>query len=56
MSLYHAMKDNGVETEFIAFPGRTHNSSDPANNRERTRLWVDWVKRHLESAPAVAMP
>ena len=56
MSLYHAMKDNGVETEFIAFPGRTHNSSDPVNSRERTRLWIDWVKRHLESAPAVAMP
>ena len=56
MSLYHAMKDNGVETEFIAFPGRTHNSSDPVNSRERTRLWVDWVKRHLENAPAVAMP
>jgi dipeptidyl aminopeptidase/acylaminoacyl peptidase len=56
MSLYHAMKDNGVETEFIAFPGRTHNSSDPVNSRERTRLWIDWVKRHLDSAPAVAMP
>ena len=56
MSLYHAMKDNGVETEFIAFPGRTHSSSDPVNSRERTRLWVDWVKRHLEAAPAVAMP
>jgi dipeptidyl aminopeptidase/acylaminoacyl peptidase len=56
MSLYHAMKDNGVETEFIAFPGRMHASSDPANSRERTRLWIDWVKRHLESSPAVAMP
>ena len=56
MSLYHAMKDNGVETEFIAFPGRMHSSSDPANSRERTRLWIDWVKRHLESSPAVAMP
>jgi dipeptidyl aminopeptidase/acylaminoacyl peptidase len=56
MSLYHAMKDNGVETEFVAFPGRTHASSDPVNSRERTRLWIDWVKRHLDSAPAVAMP
>ena len=48
LSLYHAMKDNGVETQFIAFPGRTHSSSDPVNSRERTRLWVDWVKRHLD--------
>lgn len=47
LSLYHAMKDNGVETEFIGFQGRAHASSDPANSRERTRLWIDWVKRHL---------
>ena len=53
MALYHAMKDNGVETEFVAFPGRTHSSSDPANSRERTRLWIDWVQRHLDGAPAV---
>jgi dipeptidyl aminopeptidase/acylaminoacyl peptidase len=53
MSLYHAMKDNGVETEFIAFQGRTHASSDPANSRERTRLWIDWVKRHLNDTHPV---
>lgn len=53
MALYHAMKDNGVETEFVAFPGRTHSSSDPANSRERTRLWIDWVQRHLDGAPPV---
>lgn len=53
MALYHAMKDNGVETEFVAFPGRTHASSDPANSRERARLWIDWVKRHFGDAPQV---
>ncbi len=46
-ALYRAMKDNGVETEFIGFGGRTHASADPVNARERLRLWVDWVKRHL---------
>lgn len=46
--LYRAMKDNGVETEFVGFPGRTHASADPVNSRERFRLWIDWVKRHLE--------
>jgi dipeptidyl aminopeptidase/acylaminoacyl peptidase len=46
-ALYRAMKDNGVETEFIGFSGRTHSSSDPVNLREGLRLWVDWVKRHL---------
>ncbi len=53
MALYHAMKDNGVETEFVAFPGRTHASSDPANSRERTRLWIDWVQRHFDRTPPV---
>lgn len=46
-ALYHAMKDNGVETEFVAFAGRTHASGDPVNAMERNRLWVDWVRRHI---------
>jgi dipeptidyl aminopeptidase/acylaminoacyl peptidase len=46
------MKDNGVETEFIGFQGRTHASGDPVNARERARLWVDWVKRHIGDNPA----
>ena len=49
-ALYRAMKDNGVETEFIGFGGRTHASADPVNAKERLRLWVDWVKRHLGAA------
>jgi dipeptidyl aminopeptidase/acylaminoacyl peptidase len=53
LALYHAMKDNGVETEFIGFTGRTHSSSDPVNARERNRLWIDWVKRHLEDKALV---
>ena len=47
-ALYRAMKDNGVETEFVGFAGRTHASSDPVNAMERARLWVEWVKRHLD--------
>jgi len=49
-ALYRAIKDNGVETEFIGFGGRTHASADPVNAKERVRLWVDWVKRHLGAA------
>lgn len=46
--LYRAMKDNGVETRFVGFAGRTHASSDPVNARERARLWIEWVRTHLE--------
>ena len=49
-ALYRAMKDNGVETEFVGFQGRTHASADPVNARERIRLWIDWVKRHIDAA------
>jgi dipeptidyl aminopeptidase/acylaminoacyl peptidase len=47
MRLYRAMKDNGVETRFIGFPGRTHNPTDPVHAMERTRLWVEWVRSRL---------
>jgi len=47
LSYYRALKDNGVETEYIAFPGRGHNPRDPVHSLERARLWVDWVKRHM---------
>jgi dipeptidyl aminopeptidase/acylaminoacyl peptidase len=53
LALYHAMKDNGVETEFIGFAGRAHASSDPVNSRERARLWIDWVKRHIDNRAQV---
>jgi dipeptidyl aminopeptidase/acylaminoacyl peptidase len=46
-ALYHALKDNGVETEFLGFPGRTHSSADPVNALERTKIWIEWIKKHL---------
>ena len=49
LSYYRALKDNGVETEYIAFPGRGHNPRDPVHSLERSKLWVDWVKRHMGS-------
>lgn len=49
MALYRALKDNGVETQFIGFPGRTHNPGDPVNQRERTKLWIEWVRRHMDT-------
>ncbi len=53
-NLWHALKDNGVETDFVAFQGRTHASADPVNARERTRLWIDWVKRHFAQGGGAA--
>lgn len=47
MGFYRALEDNGVETRYIAFPGRGHNPRDPVHQMERSRLWVDWVKQHF---------
>jgi dipeptidyl aminopeptidase/acylaminoacyl peptidase len=47
LALYHALKDNGVETEYVGFPGRGHNPRDPVHATERTRLWLEWVQRHM---------
>jgi dipeptidyl aminopeptidase/acylaminoacyl peptidase len=47
-ALYRALKDNGVETDFIGFTGRTHSSADPVNSRERNKLWLEWVKSHID--------
>lgn len=49
-ALYRSLKDRGVETDFIGFRGRGHSPPDPVNGRERSRLWIEWVKQHLQPA------
>jgi dipeptidyl aminopeptidase/acylaminoacyl peptidase len=56
LAYYRALKDNGVETQFITFPGRGHNPRDPLHGLERTRLWVEWVKKHMPSPAAAGAP
>src|SRR5262245_568703 len=51
LTYYRALKDRGVETEYIAFPGRGHNPRDPMHSMERQRLWVDWVRKHMTHLP-----
>jgi dipeptidyl aminopeptidase/acylaminoacyl peptidase len=54
--LYHALKDNGVETRFVAFPVGGHFPGDPVRTRAVYRLWGDWMADHLggpSEAPVV---
>jgi dipeptidyl aminopeptidase/acylaminoacyl peptidase len=46
--LYHALKDNGVTTKFIAWPVAAHNASDPVRIRERNRFWLEWMDTYLK--------
>ncbi len=48
--LYHALKDNGVETRFFAYPVSGHFPPDPVHRRDVRRRWVDWVAEHFKRA------
>ena len=45
--LYHALKDNGVEVRFIAYPVPGHFPSDPVHQRDVRRRWVEWIAEHF---------
>ena len=54
--LFHALKDNGVTTKFIAWPVAAHNAPDPVRQRERNRFWLDWMDTYLQPGPLPASP
>jgi dipeptidyl aminopeptidase/acylaminoacyl peptidase len=45
--LYHALKDNSVETKFIAYPIPGHNAGDPVRQRDVQRRWIEWLEQHF---------
>lgn len=42
--LYHALKDNGTEVQFIAYPTGEHFPPDPVHQRDVWRRWIDWIQ------------
>jgi dipeptidyl aminopeptidase/acylaminoacyl peptidase len=47
--LFHALKDNGVEVSFIAYPVAGHFPADPVHQRDIRRRWVEWIAGHFGS-------
>jgi dipeptidyl aminopeptidase/acylaminoacyl peptidase len=45
--LYHALKDQGVRTEFYAYPIGGHSPADPVRQRDVYRRWIEWLKQFL---------
>ncbi len=45
--LYRVLKDNGVTTQFIAYPIGGHSPTDPVRQRDIDRRWIDWLTRYL---------
>ena len=48
---YHALRDDGVDVQFYAYPRNTHYPADPVGDESVTRRWVDWVASHLIGRP-----
>ena len=45
---YHALRDNGVEVTFYAYPTDTHFPSDIVRQTDVYRRWVDWMTGHVK--------
>jgi dipeptidyl aminopeptidase/acylaminoacyl peptidase len=45
--LFHALADNGVTTQFIAYPVSGHSPADPVHQRDVDRRSVAWLTKYL---------
>lgn len=46
--MYHALKDNGVTTQFFAYPVRGHFPGDPVRAEDVMTRWVGWINKYLK--------
>ncbi|HET7674076.1 MAG TPA: S9 family peptidase [Gammaproteobacteria bacterium] len=46
--MYHALRDNGVHTEFYVYPADTHFPHDIVRQTDVYRRWVDWMVTYLK--------
>jgi dipeptidyl aminopeptidase/acylaminoacyl peptidase len=47
--LYHALRDNNVPVQFIAYPVAGHSPGDPVRQQDVNRRYVEWLDKYLES-------
>ncbi|HEX5340782.1 MAG TPA: S9 family peptidase [Gammaproteobacteria bacterium] len=45
---YHALRDNGVEVQFYAYPADTHFPHDIVRTTDVYRRWVGWMVQYLK--------
>ena len=50
--LFHALRDAGVTSMFIAYPIAGHNATDPVRQRDVQERWIGWLERYLNDPPA----
>lgn len=55
--LFRSLQDNGIPTQFIAYPIGGHSPSDPVRQRDVDRRWIAWLGHYLDgSTPGPALP
>ena len=52
--LFHALKDFGVTTQFVAYPISGHNAADPVRTRDVQRRWMGWIDQYLNAPTATS--
>ncbi|MFN0123629.1 MAG: S9 family peptidase [Blastocatellia bacterium] len=45
--LYHALRDNNVPVQFIAYPVAGHSPGDPVRQQDVNRRWIEWLEKYL---------
>ena len=45
--MFHALRDNGVPVEFVAYPVHGHFPGDPVRSEDVGRRWLAWIDRYL---------
>ena len=45
--MFHALRDNGVPVQFVAYPVHGHYPSDPVRSEDVSRRWLSWIDRYL---------
>ncbi|MGB6875524.1 MAG: S9 family peptidase [Candidatus Acidiferrales bacterium] len=46
--MYHALKDNGVTTQFFAYPVHGHFPGDPVHREDVMARWIGWLNQYLK--------
>ncbi len=46
--MYHALKDNGTEVQFVAYPVPGHFPSDPVRSEDVYKRWLAWLEKYLK--------
>ncbi|HKF51149.1 MAG TPA: S9 family peptidase [Candidatus Acidoferrales bacterium] len=46
--MYHALKDNGVTTQFFAYPVAGHFPGDPVHREDVMTRWIGWLNQYLK--------